>query len=325
MHFNSFVFGSTRTRTYICIYKIKRQNFGGSIYIFFFQDDCWPFYCPFDSRPLREGCFSRLFSAREKVFEFSIVMQFLNRPSATAVFGIMNDKASDFTSNVLSQLSLSMNCELFDWEIDVLMPSQAATRSRQAIGYIAKFRMLETELCTVREFSRLNVRSQAFKYLVEKEILSTTINLFTNRPVTQDTAVTVLVNIKQFVDLGNRAVVDAPILYCPYVLLNESSLCHAFKQHHPCPFVTGHPLFSKFVEVHNLDFVQYSICVDDYMQTVFKTNENNILFGERSSASFLPWIGFMSKPESLPYETSLFSLTVFITVIWLELIPPNLN
>lgn len=253
-------------------------------------------------------------------------MQFLNRPSTAAVFGIMNDRRPlDFISNVFRQFTLSMNCEVFDWEIDVVMHVQAATSTRQAIGYIAKFRILETELCTVRELSRLNIRSQAFEYLVEKEILRTTINLFSNRPVTQDTTETVLVNIKQFVELGNKAVVEAPILYCPYLLLNESSLCRAFKQHHPCPSVTGHPLFSKFVEVHNLEFVQYSICVKDYMQIIFKANENGILIGERSSAAFLSWTCFTSKPESLLYETSLFSLSVFISVIWLEMIPPNLS
>lgn len=62
--------------------------------------------------------------------------------------------------------------------------------------------------------------------------------------------------------------VDAPIFYFPYVNLNETLLCRAFGNQHPCPVVTGHSLFAKFIDVQYLDFSKFHTRINDYIYII---------------------------------------------------------
>lgn len=258
--------------------------------------------CPYDSRPLHDGCYSRVFSAREKLFELSVYLQFLNNPSKATVFHCMNDRGSDLSSAVLREISLSMDCEVFDREVCII--AQTDNFTLQYTAYVARFRLLETKTCA-QQLTRMNLNSQIFEYSLGIETLRTTVKLFPNTDVLYTSQYS-FVNVKVYNrDHLNKAVVDAPILYCPYVKLNETMLCRVFKLQRPCLAVTGHPFFAKFLQVQYYDFNEYHICINDYIRIMHEIDEKVIELGNMSAA-FLPGIH-----SSTPLSGILFS------VVWL--------
>lgn len=238
------------------------------LHLYFFQNQCIIFYCPYYLKAQNHTCYDRAFNAREKLLEFSVNIK-INSPFGASSrvsesMSVVSESMSiwdKMTSLVLETLNTNSSCELFDSAFSIL--DSGSTWNLLIIRVEAPNGSCDNLLASFREKPLYSI-----DYEDGPDIMQMDLRLFKNLTGVRGSIQPLPLTTFQH-HVTSQAVVSLPILNCPHVILKLSEVCKLVSKEACSSQPTG-SVFSKLVHIAtDLDETMYSVCVEDFLGDAF--------------------------------------------------------
>lgn len=221
------------------------------------------FTCPPGYSAHNNTCYSLGFEALNKVFRFSLLLEFSNN---LLIPYVLNDP-KNFSESLLEYLDPNHDCKEFDTSI--------LFKIVESLSYtyvLVAVRVPHKGSCNESAVANLYSGTKIFNFFVDGNTFAMFVALYTPDRLSRPTVFQKISDF-EFPLLPGAQSEPAPVKYCPYIFLELFEICDLFglNQNSSCSPNYNSDAFQSFTIVKTgIDNDLYCICIDDYMEMFFE-------------------------------------------------------